>query len=182
LVSQPFRVNDTIYIKELDTRGEVERIGIRTTHISTRDGREVIVPNSLIGASQVVNYTYPDPTFRVEIEFLTNGGDLKQIEHVIEEAVRGVEGVLPDQPVDILYLAFGGTGRQLRVRWWVNDVNKHNRIRNQVNMALDTALKEAGIDTPNLTYDLNLKMEGGNDHSATLFSTDSYDDGTSLKE
>jgi small-conductance mechanosensitive channel len=159
LVSQPFRVNDTILVKELGTRGEVEKIGIRTTHITTRDGREVIVPNSLIGASQVVNYTYPDPNFRVEIEFLTNGGDIKQIEQVIEEAVRGVEGVLPDQPVDILYLAFGGTGRQLRVRWWVNDVNNNNRVRNQVNIALDRALDEAGIETPNLTYDLNLKAK-----------------------
>jgi small-conductance mechanosensitive channel len=156
LVSQPFRVNDTIYIKELDTRGNVEEIGIRTTRIGTRDGREVIVPNALIATSQVINYTYPDPNFRVELEFLTYGSDIEHIQEVIEEAVRGVAGVLPDRPVDILYIAFGGTSRQLRVRWWVDDVNKHNRIRNLVNIALDRALDEAGIDTPNLTYDLNL--------------------------
>jgi small-conductance mechanosensitive channel len=117
LVSQPFRVNDTIYIKELDTRGNVEEIGIRTTRIGTRDGREVIVPNALIATSQVINYTYPDPNFRVEIEFLTYGADIEHIREVIEKAVRGVEGVLPDQRVDVLYLAFGGTGRQFRVQW-----------------------------------------------------------------
>ena len=167
LVSQPFHVNDTIYIKELDTRGNVEEIGLRTTRIGTSDGREVIVPNALIATSQVVNYTYPNPNFRVEVEFLTNGSDIEHIQEVIEESVRGVEGVLPDQPVDILYIAFGGTGRQLRVRWWVDDVNKHNRIRNLVNIALDRALDEAGIDTPNLTYDLNLKAEDGNGRLAT---------------
>jgi small-conductance mechanosensitive channel len=159
LVSRPFRVNDTIYIKELDTRGEVEEIGIRTTHIGTRDGREVIVPNGLIGASQVINYTYPDPNYRVEIDLLTNGADVEQIRQIIEETVRAVDGVLEDKPVDVLYLSYGGTGRQFRVRWWIDDVNKHNRSRNLVNTALDNALEEAGIGTPNLTYDLNLKME-----------------------
>jgi small-conductance mechanosensitive channel len=161
LVSQPFRVNDTIYIKELDTRGVVEEIGIRTTHISTRDGREVIVPNSLIGASQVINYTYPDPNFRVEVDFLTNGADIELVQEVIEKTVRGVEGVLDDKPVDVLYLAYGGTGRQFRVRWWIDDVNQHNRSRDKVNKALDRALSEAGIHSPNLAYDLNLNVTGG---------------------
>jgi small-conductance mechanosensitive channel len=160
LVSQPFRVDDTIFIKELDTRGIVEEIGIRTTRISTGDGREVIVPNALIGTSQVINYTYPDPNYRVEVEFLTDGTNIEHLQEVIEEAVRGVDGVLPDQPVDVLYLAFGGTGRRIRVRWWVDDVNNHNRIRNLVNVALDSALEEAGIDTPDPTYDLNLKAKG----------------------
>jgi small-conductance mechanosensitive channel len=172
LVSQPFRINDTIYIKELDTRGDVEEIGIRTTHIRTRDGREVIVPNALIGTSQIVNYTYPDPNFRVEVEFLTNGADIDHIQEVIQKTVRGVEGVLPDKPVDVLYLAYGGTGRQLRVRWWIDDVNKNNRSRNQVNMALDRALSEAGIHSPNLTYDLNLKVEDGNGRRAAQLLSD----------
>jgi small-conductance mechanosensitive channel len=160
LVGRPFRVNDTIYLKELDTRGVVEEIGIRTTNITTRDGREVIVPNGLIGTSQVVNYTYPDPYFRVEIDLLTNGDNVERIRQVIEETVREVEGVIQDKPVDVLYLVYGGTGRQFRVRWWIDDVNWHNRSRNLVNTALDQALAESGIETPNLAYDLNLNLAG----------------------
>jgi small-conductance mechanosensitive channel len=161
LVSQPFRVGDAIFIKEIDTRGDVEEIGVRTTQIRTRDGREVIVPNSLIAASQVVNYTFPDPDYRDEINFPTYGADIDQLQKVVEEAVRGVEGVLPDRPVDVLYLSFGGSSREIRVRWWVDHINNRTRILSQVNMALDRAFEKAGIDTPNLTYDLNLKVQGG---------------------
>jgi small-conductance mechanosensitive channel len=59
LLDQPFRVGDTIQIEELNKRGTVVEIGTRTTRILTRDNRLVIIPNSKIGTSQVVNDTYP---------------------------------------------------------------------------------------------------------------------------
>jgi small-conductance mechanosensitive channel len=157
LVSQPFRVGDAVYVKELDTRGDVEAIGIRTTHIRTRDGREVIVPNSLIASSQVVNYTYPDPNYRVEIEFSAAGAEFDQLRRIVEDVVRSVEGVLPGRPVDVYYVSLGGSGTHIRVRWWVDHINNRTRVLSRVNNALDRALTEAGIRTPDPAYDLRLK-------------------------
>ena len=68
LVDRPFRVGDRIEIEGVGTWGEVVDIGARTTRIRTRDNRLVIVPNATIGKSQVVNYTYPDPHYRIEME------------------------------------------------------------------------------------------------------------------
>jgi small conductance mechanosensitive channel len=159
LFVQPFRVGDDILIKDLNTWGSVVKIGLLTTSLHTRDNRLVTIPNAQISQSQVVNYTDPDPAFRVQIDFLALGGDLGQLQHLINETVRRVEGVLPDRPVDVLYLAFGGSSRELRVRWWVEDVNQKNLSLNRVNAALERALAEAGIDTPDPTYALNLKSE-----------------------
>ncbi len=61
LIDQPFRIGDRIEISEENTWGDVVEIGTRTTRIRTRDNRMVIVPNSTISKSQVVNYTFPDP-------------------------------------------------------------------------------------------------------------------------
>lgn len=171
LVSQPFRVSDTILIMELNTRGDVQEIGLRTTRIRTRDGRHITIPNSLIGSSHIVNYTFPDTGFRTQIEFETKGAGIDRLHQLIEKAVRGVEGVLSDRPVDVLFLAFGGSSRQVRVRWWVDHVNNQNRIIDRVNRTLELALEEAGIDTPNPIYDLNLRSVGqkGND-TAQSFS------------
>jgi len=167
LVGQPFRIDDAIFMKELDTRGDVVEIGVRTTRIRTRDSREVIIPNSLIAASQIVNYTYPDPSFRVQIDIgVAYNTDFDQLQQIIIEAVRGVDGVLPDKPVNVLFMAFGDSALQIRVRWWVDNVNNRNHILSRVNVALLHALEEAGIDTPNPTYDLNLKMEGENESRA----------------
>ena len=159
LIDKPFRVGDSILIKELDTRGVVLEIGTRTTQIKTGDNREVIIPNSSIGESQVVNYTYPDPQFRVQTEIgVAYGTDIVKMRKVIEGAVRGVEGVLPDKPVDIFYLKFGDSARLVRVRWWIDTYKDEYPMLDEVNTALELTLGEAGIELPNNTYDLNVKM------------------------
>ncbi len=159
LIDKPFRVGDSILIKELDTRGVVLKIGTRSTQIKTGDNREVIIPNSSIGESQVVNYTYPDTQFRVQTEIgVAYGTDIVKMRKVIEEAVRGVEGVLSDKPVDIFYLKFGDSARLVRVRWWIDTYKDEYPMLDEVNTALELALDEAGIELPNNTYDLNVKM------------------------
>ena len=159
LIDKPFRVGDSILIKELDTRGVVLEIGTRTTQIKTGDNREVIIPNSSIGESQVVNYTYPDSQFRVQTEIgVAYGTDIRMMRDVIEGAVRGVEGVLSDKPVDIFYLKFGDSARSVRVRWWIDTYKDEYPMLDEVNTALELALGEAGIELPNNTYDLNVKI------------------------
>ena len=121
--------------------------------------REVIIPNSTIGKSQVVNYTYPDPSFRVETEIgVAYGTDVEQMRSVIEAAVRSVEGVLPDKPVDIYYLQFGGSARLVRVRWWIDSYRDEKITLDRVNIALELELDKAGIELPYDTYDLNVNM------------------------
>jgi small-conductance mechanosensitive channel len=160
LIDKPFRVGDTILIKELETRGVVLEIGTRSTQIKTGDNREVIIPNSSIGESQVVNYTYPDSQFRVQTEIgVAYGTDIKEMRKVIEEAVLGVEGVLSDKPVDIFYLKFGDSARLVRVRWWIDTYKDENPMLDKVNSVLELALGEAGIELPNITYDLNVKKD-----------------------
>ena len=160
LIDRPFSVGDDIYLKELETWGRVTNIGIRITSIRPPDNREVTIPNSLIGQSQVINYTYPDPSFRIRTEIgVAFGTDSGQLQRVVEGAVRGVEGVLPERPVDVIFLAFGESARQVRVRWWIDDVNHQDRVLNRVNAAIEQALAEAGIEIPFQTYALNLKTE-----------------------
>jgi small-conductance mechanosensitive channel len=161
LVDRPFRVGDAVLLESLDTWGEVLEIGAITTRIRTRDNREVVVPNSKIRDGQVTNYSYPDPRYRVQIDIgVAYGSDHDQVRSVIQDAVRGVEGVLPDGPVDVLYLEFGGSTRVIRVRWWVEGIRGEKRVRDRVNVAIERALDDAGIAMPFTTYDLNLKMAG----------------------
>ena len=160
LIDRPFRVGDDIYLKELETWGKVVGIGIRITRIRPLDNREVTIPNSLIGQSQVINYTYPDPSFRIRTNIgVAYGTDPAQLQQVVEGAVRGVEGVLPERPVEVIFRAFGESARQVRVRWWIDDVNHQDLVLNRVNAAIERALDKAGIEIPFRTYALNLKAE-----------------------
>lgn len=160
LLSHPFRVGDNIHLKEIDTWGLVVEIGLHTTRIRTIDNREVIIPNSLIGNSQVINYSYPDPSLRIKTDIhVAYGTDIDLLQQVIKEAIYGVEGVLPDKPVDVFFLVFGDSALKIRVWWWIDDVNHQNPMLTQVNVVIKRALSEAGIEMPFPTYYLNMKKE-----------------------
>ena len=137
---------------------EVISIGLRTTRIRTGDNRRIIVPNSELGESAVINYSQPEPSYRVQVDFVVVGGSFEQLELIIVETVRAIEGVLPDKPVDVNYLSFGGTGREIRVGWWVESVSSQLSVQTKVFVALEKALDVKGIETPNLTYDLNVNQ------------------------
>lgn len=163
LIDQPFRIGDRIEIDKVSTWGDVIEIGMRSTKIRTRDNRLVIIPNSTIGTSAVVNYSFPDSTYRVQIELgIGYGQDIDKIRHIIIEAVEKLDGVLKEKSVEALFLEFGETTMTFRVRWWIESYVDTRRMFDKVNQALYTALEGAGIEMPFTTYDVNIKMDNEN--------------------
>jgi small-conductance mechanosensitive channel len=165
MMDQPFRVGDRIEIQGLGTWGDVVDIGLRSTRIRTRDNRLVIIPNNSISTDQIVNYTYPDPQYRIQIEIgIGYGQDIEKVRQIIVDAVREVEGVLPDKPVDALYVEMGESAMIFRVRWWIESFVDTRRMFDRVNTTLQLALDEAGVDMPFNTYDIRvLNMPGKNE-------------------
>ena len=162
LFDRPFRIGDRIEINELNTWGDVIEIGMRTTRIQTRDNRMVIVPNSKIGKSQIVNYSYPDPHYRLQSDFLvTDERDLEEIRQIMIDAVRGVEGILADQPVNALVQEIGDGSLRFRVRWWIPSYTDTRHISDRVNTAIYYALKTSGIKLASDSYDLNVNLKSG---------------------
>ncbi len=162
LADRPYRVSDRIEIQGVGTWGDVVEIGLRTTRIRTRDNRMVIVPNSLIGKNQVINYTYPDPRYRIETHLgIAYGTDIGTARRVIIEAVRGVEGVLPDRPVDALYHEMGDSAMIFRVRWWIESYVDTRRVIDRVHTALQETLDAAGIESPYPIQTVNLQVAPG---------------------
>ena len=162
MLDQPFRVGDRIEISRLGTWGDVVDIGLRSTRIRTRDNRLVIVPNNTISTDQIVNYTYPDPRYRIQIEIgIGYGQDIEKVRQILVDTVRKVDGVLPDRPVDALYVDMGESAMIFRVRWWIHSYLDTRRMFDRVNTALQGALDQAGIKTPFNTLDINiLNMPG----------------------
>jgi small-conductance mechanosensitive channel len=157
MLDQPFRVGDRIEIQGLGTWGDVVDIGLRTTRIRTLDNRLVIVPNNSISSSQIVNYTYPDPQYRIQIEIgIGYGQDIENVRKIIIDAVSHVEGVLQDKPVDALYVDMAPSAMIFRVRWWIHSYVDTRRMFDRVNTALQNALDEAGVEMPFDTLDINI--------------------------
>jgi MscS family membrane protein len=156
MIDRPYRIGDRIEIQDLDTWGDVVDVGLRSTRIRTRDNRMVIIPNSVIGKSLIVNHSYPDTTYRIEIHVgVSYGTDLEHARETIINAVRNVEGVLEDHPVEALFLEFGDSALIFRVRWWLDSYEDTRRMFDRVNTSMYNALLEEGIEIPFPQQDLH---------------------------
>ena len=146
LVDRPFRVGDRIEIEGSGTWGDVIDIGLRSTRILTRDNRVIILPNSIVGNNQVMNYSYPDPRVRIETDLCVGyDSDLEEVRRLIIDTIENVEGVLDYRPVDALYVEMAPSGVVFRARWWITSYQETRRNLDQVHTALQAAFNQAGI-------------------------------------
>jgi MscS family membrane protein len=163
LIDRPFRIGDRIDIEQLGIWGDVEEIGLRTCRIRTRDNRMVIIPNAQISRSHIVNYTFPDPQYRIQMEIgLAYDTDIEKARRLIIEAVQNIEGVLKDKPVDALYLQMGESAMTFRIRWWIESYVDTRRMFDKVNTALQECFDENGIVSPYPTQDINFRIDPDN--------------------
>ncbi len=149
MLDRPFRIGDRIQVQDLNTWGDVVDIGLRSTRIRTRDNRMVILPNSVIGKSLIVNYSYPNSEYRIQIQVgVAYGTDLELARETIVNAVKKVDGVLADHSVEALFLEFGESALIFRVRWWLESYADTRRMFDKVNTAIYKGLNDANIDIP----------------------------------
>src|SRR5208283_5870553 len=99
LVEQPVRHGD--FIKVGGVLGTVEDIGLRATHIITRDEVTIIVPNSALISAEVINHSRPTTNLRVRIGVgLAYGTDTerasKTLMQVAEECPRVMKKPAPE--------------------------------------------------------------------------------------
>jgi small-conductance mechanosensitive channel len=155
MFDSPFKIGDRIEVTGLDTWGDVVNIGIRSTQVQTRDNRLVIVPNTAVVDSAVVNYSRPDNTYRLQSDIgIGSGMDISKVQGLIRETVRQLDGILPDKPVDVWFTEFGDSSNTMRVRWWVASYAEKRRSTDSVNAAIQELANREGIDMPNPIYTL----------------------------
>ena len=149
MIDRPFRIGDRIELVELNTWGDVQDIGLRSTRILTRDNRLVVIPNSVIGKNLIVNHSIPNSMFRVQTHVsVAYGVDIDHVRRVMVEAVAAQDWVMKGKPVEALFLEFQDSGLMFRVRCWIETFVETRRAIDRLNTCLYKALTEADIEIP----------------------------------
>ncbi len=156
LFERPVQVGDTVQIG--DVQGEVRRIGIRSSTVRTWQGAEVIVPNGNLLSEQVVNWTLSDRERRIEIPVgVAYGSDPRRVLDLLLEVGRKHPGVLSQPEPLALFQGFGESSLGFELRVWTSDAAGWVQIKSEIGIALNDALREAGIKIPFPQRDLHLR-------------------------
>jgi small-conductance mechanosensitive channel len=156
LTERPVEVGDTISLG--DIFGEVRRIGIRSSTVSTWQGAEVIVPNGDLVSAQVVNWTLSDRRRRMEIPVgVAYGSDTQRVMTLLVEATKANPDVLEDPEPYILFLGFGASSLDFEVRAWTGKFEFFQRVRSALCVEFESVLRAAGIQIPFPQRDLHIR-------------------------
>jgi len=88
LIFKPFRVRDTVEIISESTKGVVEEITLRHTVIRNYENRRIIIPNSVISETTLINSSITDQRIRKHVEFgISYGSDIDHAKKIIREEI-----------------------------------------------------------------------------------------------
>lgn len=133
----------------LEVEGRVVRVlrmGIRATIVRSRDGEDVIVPNSILVQSNVKNFTLHDAAYRVRTAVgVSYGSDLKEVRRVLEQVAEEIKTDVPNTKPQVLLLQFGNSSVDFEVAVWIDDPWWARLKLSELNEAIWWAFKKQGI-------------------------------------
>ena len=148
LLDKSIKPGDVITVGE--TFGWINSLGARYISITTRDGREYLIPNEDLITTQVVNWSHSNDFVRLDIYFGTAYGDNPhQVRKLAIEAASSVDRVLDFRPPVCHIVGFGDSSVDYILRFWIRDpTGGLTNIRGNVYLALWDSFGEHGISIP----------------------------------
>lgn len=143
--TRPFQPGDWVAIGP--SEGIVTEVSWRGTFLDTFDGRRIIVPNSSIITSVVVNNSL-SPQLRSTLSLSVDlQSDFERVREYILDALKPIEGISASPPPSVTIESLTGKATNLKVNFWVTDpINNQGRVVSEAFHAVKEALPAHDID------------------------------------
>ena len=157
LADAPYKVGDFIQLDE--DRGQVIRIGLRSTRILTRDDIEITIPNSTIANAKIVNESGgPSVKHRVRIPIgVAYGADVDRLREILIEIATSDDLVCTEPEPRVRFRTFGESSLDFELLCWINNPQDRGRTTDSLNTKIYKTLGSSGIEIPFPQRDVYIK-------------------------
>lgn len=149
IADAPYTIGDYIILNSGE-RGYVVNVGIRSTRIRTRDDVEIIVPNSEMANSKIINESGGiRDRYRVRVKVgVAYGSDLDQVCALLSQVAADHPEVTQNPAPRVRNRGFGDSSIDFELLGWIRDPADRGRIKHDLFMAIDKAFNQAGVVIP----------------------------------
>lgn len=148
MADRSFRPGDRVKLAN-GVMGDVIDIGLRATRVLTYDETVVIVPNSELAKSQIVNYHYPTPRYKiVQKVSVAYGTDVQKVKAALNEIARNDPGVLKDPAPAVFFMEFAGSSLDLDFVYCIERHAIQRAVQDRINMAIQKRFAELKVEIP----------------------------------
>ncbi|MGK7296432.1 MAG: mechanosensitive ion channel family protein [Candidatus Wenzhouxiangella sp. M2_3B_020] len=149
IADTPYKVGDYI-VFDTGERGEVTKVGMRSTRILTRDDVEVIMPNSAMANAKVVNESGGRwERFRIRIKVgVAYGSDVDDVVELLEQIAAEHDTVCKDPNPRVRMRGFGDSSLDFELLCWVDQPAQRGLVTHELYIKIYKELDRAGIEIP----------------------------------
>ena len=153
LFNRTFKVGDFIEIN--GQTGTVRRIELMFTTLATADNKRLVIPNSVITANMIVNYTAKSVR-RLDLNVgVAYGSDILVVKKAILSALKNCGDVNWDKDPIVGISSFDDSAITFDIKVWVN-TKTFNASRYTINENILAELRKAGVEIPFNQLDVHM--------------------------
>jgi potassium efflux system protein len=158
LLEQPVRHGD--FVRVGGTLGTVDDIGLRATHIVTRDEVTIIVPNSALITAEVVNHSRPTTSLRIRVAVgVAYGTDTDVVRSALLDVAKGNQDVLTVPAPEVRLEDFADSAMVFALLCWIPNARDDLRIGSALRFAIEKAFRKAAVTIPFPQREVRLKSD-----------------------
>lgn len=147
LLDSSVKVNDVLEFNGLVCT--VKEIKLRTTTVLTRDDKYIILPNSDLTRSQLINWTHSHLASRFDVTVgVDYSSDVNQVMEILKKSVEGIDGIMESPTPFVRFIEFGDSSLNFAVIFWSEDVFRVENIKSEIRIQIFELFKESNITIP----------------------------------
>jgi MscS family membrane protein len=147
MIDRPFRIGDRIQLS--GQVGDVIDIGLRSTKIKGADNTYLIVPNSELCNSTLINMAFPDTRVKGRVNVgVGYGCDPEEAKRLLVATASALPEVLAEPVPEAFFVSFGDSSLNLSLFFWVGNYAQLFSTTDKINCAISNAFRNNGINIP----------------------------------
>ncbi|WP_290622437.1 mechanosensitive ion channel domain-containing protein [Kangiella sp.] len=143
---RPVRINDVVEME--DQLGRVIQVGNRSTMIRRIDGAHLVIPNSTLLQSNLINWTLVDPNIRNSVKVgVAYGSDVEKVRDILMQIMQDSDSVLKDPEPTVIFEDFGDSALVFEIWYWaqINTIRELRKIRSDLRFEIDRRFRQNDI-------------------------------------
>ncbi|MDR7897592.1 mechanosensitive ion channel [Thermosynechococcus sp. JY1334] len=147
LIERKVRVGDFVEIENIS--GYVQEVSMRATVIQTFNGSNVVVPNTYLADSPVLNWYYETHRGRIDIAIgVAYGTDPVLVTEVLLNIAHSEPDVLREPAPRVIFREFGDSALKFELWVWTDAIERRVFIKSSLNFKIDYYFRQHNISIP----------------------------------
>lgn len=157
LLGRTVRPGDRIEVEDLEA--DVSKIGSYSTVLVTRDQAAIVVPNSWLLSSNLINWSLTGTVRRLRLTVgVSYKSDPEKVTKALIDAALRAEGVLEDPEPYVVILGFADSSIEFGLTVFTSShLRRPTRLKSNVYFQVLKELREQGIEIPYPQRDVHLR-------------------------